>query len=151
MEFSPPVALKVNGQEAQALGCARLREEWEENFDGAWRIELFIPDSKKKSWEEVSVLVHEMGHVLDYRENLFLVDSSVFGYEKRATKNAKKIIKTLDLPMDELGQYLDALLDEYRRALKGKDKWKLGIDISLGNQKEPKKKTQKKKSLQKKG
>jgi len=121
IDYSSPKALEIGGHLGIALASTNQLVDWQNNFDSAFTIKLYFSEDIETTWEHVAALVHEMGHVSDYRENLFIVGPGFLAGEKRANKYARRIIKLLDLPGDKINSHLRKFIQVYKKEFeKGK-------------------------------
>ena len=74
---------KINEQDVQVLATSNYRVEWEKNFNGAWSITLYFPEKGKITWARVATLVHEIGHVINYRDNMIITSSTILQNERK--------------------------------------------------------------------
>ena len=104
--------------ETLALATTNQRTNWQENFDGAFTISLYFPKRKNMDWYEVAILVHEMGHVADYRENMYEEERTLIQNERSANQYGIKIAQTLSVPVYRIKPYLSQIIREYQAEIK---------------------------------
>ena len=109
--------IDLNGHIAQLLATTNKYMDWEKTFDGAFCIRLYFSPSRI-TWQHVSVLAHEMGHVLDYRENIFLSHRSILQDELAANRHAIKVAKLLEIPKEKIQPFLDDIISQYKAVLR---------------------------------
>jgi len=111
---------QIDGNALQILAKTGQQTGWEKNFQGAWDITFYLPKNGKITWSRVALLIHEIGHVLDFRDNMVLERHLVHN-ERTANKYGLKIAELLGVHREKIKPSLDFLVDEYRQLLK-KDK-----------------------------
>lgn len=99
---------------------------WEQNFNGAWRITAYF-EHKYISWHRIAMLLHEVGHVLDYRDNMIMPNRSLIQNEQKANSYAQKLADMLNLPVEKITPGLDLIINSYKRFTK---------DMKKGNKKD---------------
>lgn len=107
--FNSPVALKASVVNLYG---------WDENFKGAFKINLYFDKNEDPKWENVAALLHEMGHVADFRENMFLLNRKLGEDEKAAHKQALKMAEVLEIPRNKILSHLEKFVNNYKKAMK---------------------------------
>lgn len=105
----------VNGRKIIVEATTNQIVGWEQNFKGAWKIAVYID---KITWEHNSVLLHEIGHVVDYRNNMMMSDRTLIENEKKANTYALKIAKLLYIPTKNITPTLNRIIKTYKDLLK---------------------------------
>ena len=90
---------------------------WEDNFKGAFKISLYFKKDEQVTWEMVAALLHEIGHVTDFRENMFLLNRKMGDDERAANQQALKIANVIDVPKNKIENYLRKFITNYKLAM----------------------------------
>ena len=95
------------------MGSTNFITDWEKSFTGAFVIVLYFSAKDKKEWVHVAVLVHEIGHVIDFRENTMPREKvSVIKTERTANRYGNKVLSLLDIPKNKVKKHLDRIVRE---------------------------------------
>lgn len=113
-----PQLTTLNSRSVLILATTNMLTNWQKNFHGAWTITLRFDQNKKTTWEKVGLLLHEIGHVLDYRDNMLIENRNLIEDERAANKYAIKTAKLLELPEKKVRPILSSFIKTYKNVMK---------------------------------
>jgi len=109
--------MDLNGHKVLLSATINYYDEWETDYQGAFYICLRFDLEKKATWYRVAVLLHEIGHVCDYRNNMFMLDRKIIENEYAANEEAKRIADILDISLEKILHHHEKIIDNYKRVL----------------------------------